>query len=74
MALMDNKARNAAVDAYKTRSGLLYEILTLGTPDENEVVQVTVAHAIIGRAIEAEMFGDPSTHMNLLLDTDILIW
>ena len=54
----DNTTRDAAVDAYKQRSALLYEVLALGSPSAEQVRMLTLAHRFLGRAIEAEVF-DP---------------
>ena len=53
-----NDARDAALDAYKRRSALIYEVLSLGTPSVEQVRMLTLAHRFLGRAMEAELF-DP---------------
>jgi hypothetical protein len=54
----ENDPQDAAVERYKARSALLFDILTTGTPDPDEAQRVASAHRIVGNAMEAEVF-DP---------------
>lgn len=56
-------AKDAAVDAYKERSAMLYEVLSIGTPSPEQTAMLKLAHRFLGRAMEAEVF-DPEPRDN----------
>jgi hypothetical protein len=66
--------RDAAVARYKARGAFLYQLWAVGTPDPDERERLALAICILGRAKEAEMFGDPSTHSTALFERGIPVW
>ena len=63
-----------AVASYNARCALFVDILTTGTPDENERRKCALGYAVVSRGRNGEVFGDPSRHLELPVDTLLCSW